>query len=293
MASVPWCAVVLDCDGVLYVGESVIPGAISTVSRLLDAGIAVYFVTNNSRVDTSAFEAKLSSLGFGFAVHGNAWSSVRACAMCISEKRPRKAFVVGSASLKKAIEALDVEVVPEPAELDRCRQMATVDSMSTYELDRQVEAVVLGFDAKFSYFDVALASMAILENDALFICTNRDHQCPVPNGRKLPGNGSLVAAVSETTRREPLVAGKPSSLILDTLFDKDIDRSRVLVVGDMWSDVAFARNAGCKAVLVLTGVASQSEADTWAQKPDIVLESIADLPGYMFSTEETTRQRVR
>lgn len=283
MASGPWRAVVLDCDGVLYVGQSVIPGAISTVSRLLDAGISIYFVTNNSRVDTAAFEAKLLALGFGFAVQGNAWSSVRACALCVSEKRPRKAFVVGSACLKKAIEAMDVEVVPTADEVQRCRQVATMDAMSTYALDPHIEAVVLGFDANFSYFDIALASMAILENEALFVCTNRDHQCPVPNGRKLPGNGALVSAVCETTRREPVVAGKPSSFILDAIFGKATDRSNVLVVGDMWSDVAFAQNGGCKAALVLTGVASQSDADTWANKPDIVLDSIADLPSYMFA----------
>ena len=51
------------------------------------------------------------------------------------------------------------------------------------------------------------------------------------------------------------------------------------MVGDMWSDVEFAHNAGCDALLVLSGVASADDARRWRglTRPDFVAPDLTAL----------------
>ena len=51
------------------------------------------------------------------------------------------------------------------------------------------------------------------------------------------------------------------------------------MVGDMWSDVEFAHNAGCDALLVLSGVASLDDARRWSgiTRPDFVAPDLTAL----------------
>ena len=121
---------------------------------------------------------------------------------------------------------------------------------------------------------MAIATRAILENNAQFVATNRDFQYPA-GGYVLPGNGALVASIVEATRREPIVTGKPSLFMLERICDQaHVDMSQVLVVGDMWSDIAFGRH--CHTALVLTGVAKADDVATWEHKPDVILDSIVN-----------------
>jgi ribonucleotide monophosphatase NagD (HAD superfamily) len=74
-------AVVLDCDGVLYLGKDcVIPGAAATLRALKEHhGQQLFLVTNNSKLDLDTFETKLEGLGLGGLVErDHLWSAVRA-----------------------------------------------------------------------------------------------------------------------------------------------------------------------------------------------------------------------
>lgn len=249
---------VLDCDGVLFRGDDAIPGAQDAV-RALWASSQVFMVTNNSRLSVADLARKLTRLNFEFKEE-NLWTSVRACAACVHAD---KAFVIGSQALKDAL-ASKMELVTPQGLLDPV----------------EARAVIVGFDSNFCYRDMAYATRAILENDASFIATNRDFQYPA-GGCVLPGNGALVASIVEATRKEPLVTGKPSPFMLDRIFEQAHvqDPASVLVVGDMWSDIAFGKR--CATALVLTGVAKMGDVRTWEEKPDVVLPSIVDIVSYV------------
>ena len=82
------------------------------------------------------------------------------------------------------------------------------------------------------------------------------------------------------------VTGKPSRFVLDAICDvHGLSPHRVLMVGDMWSDITFGKGAGCAACLVLTGVATRADAAAWTrarardplQAPDAVLASVVGL----------------
>ncbi len=278
-------AVVFDVDGVLALGENPIPGALETLTALEDAGKRLYFVTNVSSMGEEAFVQKFERLGYGrFARPGRMWTSCMATSRVLRDLQAEcdggmSAFVIGSDGLKAEIEASGVRLV-KPTLTEEERTASPVD-MSRVELDPTIRAVVVGFDVSFCYFHLAYAVRCLLELPAVkFVVPNRDYQYPV-GGVRTPGNGALVAAVVASARREPdIVAAKPSpflySLVLD---DCGIPAARTLMVGDLWSDIAFGHRAGARSVLVLSGVSKLEDANSWdgEQVPDAVLHDVRGL----------------
>lgn len=274
--------IVLDCDGVLWLGDEPLEGVAGTLRTLVEAGKRLYFVTNNSQWSTADVAAKLRRLGYGeFVTEGNVWTAVSATVGYFDEKRraaaadapPPAAFVIGSAMLKDALAAAGVRLVrPTLTEAER---LAMPDDAAGVEVDPAVRTVVVGFDRTFCYFSIAYAVRCLLENPGCeLVATNRDYQFPI-QGKRLPGAGALVAAVCAGAGREPdAVAAKPSPLMLNAIMaEAGVAPSRTLMVGDMWSDVAFGHRAGARAALVLSGVARAEDVLGWSAEaqPDAVL----------------------
>lgn len=137
-------------------------------------------------------------------------------------------------------------------------------------------------------------AVCILQNRARFVVTNADFQFPAKNGKKLPGNGSIVAALSTSVRRPPdLVVAKPSPFILERILAAtDAPPHRVLMVGDMWSDVKFGHSVGAHSALVLSGVATLDDVAAWvqpgvlpAEPAEVVPDHILDHVGGIFDGE--------
>ena len=59
--------VLLDLSGVLYVGDKLLPGALSAVQRLVDAGLPVRYITNTTRSTRQMILQRLTRLGFNIA----------------------------------------------------------------------------------------------------------------------------------------------------------------------------------------------------------------------------------
>jgi hypothetical protein len=141
--------------------------------------------------------------------------------------------------------------------------------------------VVVGFDKLLSYFHIAYAVRCLLENEGCqLIVTNRDFQFPM-KGKRLPGTGALVAAICTGARREPdVVAAKPSPFMLQSIISAaGVAPHRTLMIGDMWSDIAFGHRAGGRSALVLSGVGTLADAESWSgeNRPDAVLADVRGL----------------
>jgi 4-nitrophenyl phosphatase len=149
--------------------------------------------------------------------------------------------------------------------------------LPTYE---GVTHVVAGLDWGITYEKFKQAHYAIC-NGARFIATNLDATYPDTPTTTTPGGGALVAVLRTSTGVEPLVIGKPQTLgIAQIAAAWGVGPQDMAAVGDrLDTDVASARAFGCLAVLVLTGVTSQAEAEQaeGAVKPDRILHDLTEL----------------
>jgi glycerol-1-phosphatase len=264
--------VILDLDGVVYLGTEPIPGAADAINRLHADGRRVVYATNNAGRTPHEVATLLVSLGIT-ATADEVVTSPQAAGRLLAQRLPARApvLVVGAEALREQIDAAG---------------LTPVDSAGAEPV-----AVVQGYGPEVGWRQLAEATVAI-RGGALWVATNTDRTLPSPRG-PLPGNGALVAALSTALDRVPdVVVGKPEP----GLFVEAAARagaSRPLVVGDrLDTDVEGARRAGMDSVLVLTGVASARDVLT-APPPRRPTLLAADLNGLSTVDDSTGRWEVR
>lgn len=245
-------AFLLDLDGVVYVGDRPLPGAVEALARLRALGRAVRFITNDPIPSRAEVAERLRSLGVA-ADPGEVVSAGWATARWLAEAGVRRAFVLGSAGLRAEVEAAGVAAV-----------------------DEEPEAVVVGADPALTFAEVARACLWI-RRGARFVATNPDLTFPTPWG-PLPATGAIVRAVEAATGARPTVIGKPEPHLFRLALAGLPPGSRAVMVGDNPdTDVLGARRAGIPAILV-RGDAGASPPDD-ARRPDAVIRSLLDLFG--------------
>ena len=251
--------VAMDMDGVLYRGEQPLPGAIETLTTLRQRGVRVAFVTNNASRHRQELAAKVSSMGFTCDVD-QVWGSAYTTALYIAKTAPdARVFAVGTAGMVREMHEAGLTVVP------------------THE---GATHVVAGLDMGLTYEKLKYAHYAICQG-AQFIATNLDATYPDTLTTTTPGGGAVVAVLRTSTGVEPLVIGKPQTTGLELIADTwGVGPADIAAVGDrLDTDIAAARAFGCLAVLVLTGISTQAEAEAAGglQRPDIILPDLTGL----------------
>lgn len=250
--------VLIDLDGVLYVGDTPVPGAVETLEWLRDEGIPFRCLTNTTRRSRRAIAARLN--GFGFAVP-EAWCYTPALA---------------------AVRRLGEEGVAS------CHLIATGDIHLDFEeagirlASGAAPYVVVG-DAgdRWTYGGMNLA-FRLLVGGARLLALERDRYWRDTDGLALSA-GPFVAALEYAAGVTAEVVGKPSTAFFRlALADLGVPAERAVMGGDdIATDIGGAQAAGLGTLLVLTG---KYRPDTLAASPvvpDRVLGSIADLPALL------------
>lgn len=245
----------VDLDGVIYRGDTVLPGAQDFLDFLRRRGVSFRLVTNNATRTPQQAVEKLAGMGIK-AQAGEIFSSAMATGIYLREHvdGTRTALVVGETGLRQAVEQSGLRLVDEDGDW-----------------------VVVGLDRQATYDTLARAALA-LEKGARFVGSNPDTSFPTERGL-VPGAGALLAALVATTGRQPTVIGKPQPLLLE-LAMKDccgtLDDTAML--GDrLDTDIAAAERIGMKAVLVLTGVSTRADLENTSTPPDLVVENLPRL----------------
>ena len=75
-----------------------------------------------------------------------------------------------------------------------------------------------------------------------------------------------------------MTLGKPDpNMLLNILEQKGLEPAEIAMVGDrIYTDIAMARNAGAFGVLVLSGETSLEMAESASERPDLIVENIAE-----------------
>lgn len=232
-------AVLLDLDGVVYVGQHAVPGAVAVINILQAEGIPIRYLTNNASRPPRVVGDHLRGLGIG-ADDDDVVTSAQAAADLVAARVPpgSAVLVVGGDGLVEAL---------------RLRGLVPV---STFDDDPA--AVVQGFAPGVDWRLLHEGVRAVRAGLPWIAC-NLDRTIPTATGTG-PGNGLLVDVVRQVTGIEPLVAGKPERPLVDKAV-ATAGAKRPILVGDrLDTDVAAARAYGCDSLFVLSGVHTRLDA---------------------------------
>jgi arabinose operon protein AraL len=250
-------AAVLDLDGTVYLGDSLVPGVDAAIERLRDVVGPVRFLTNKTIARRRDYSEKLTRLGIG-ADRRHVVNSGWVTAQYVSDQYPdAEAFVVGEAPLVEEL------------------RDAGVDTTT----DAPGDLVVASMDREFDYDDVDTALRTLDGGDAPFLATNPDRTCPTESG-PIPDAAGMIGAIEGVTGRTvDEVLGKPSPRMIETtLSEVGVDPTECLMIGDrIGTDILLGERAGMTTVLVLSGVTDRESIPDASADPDYVLESLAGI----------------
>jgi len=144
-------------------------------------------------------------------------------------------------------------------------------------VDRDPDYVVVG-EGRTLNFEMAEAAVQMIRGGAKLIATNLDPNCPTQNGTR-PGCGAVVAMLEAAAGVKAFSVGKPSPVMLRAARKElDLSTDQTVVIGDtMETDIIGGVQLGYKTILVLSGGTSESDLPHYAYRPDMVVDSIADL----------------
>jgi HAD superfamily hydrolase (TIGR01450 family) len=196
------------------------------------------FVTNNASRPPAEVAQSLSGMGVR-AEPEDVLTSPQAAAVMLTDRHPpgTKVLVIGAPWLSESVS--QAGLVPVRLAAD------------------EPAAVVQGHSPETGWRELAEASIA-LRAGADWVACNVDSTLPTDRGL-LPGNGSMVAALTTATGLAPRVAGKPARPLLDAAV-RLVKSQRPLVVGDrLDTDIACAVAAEAPSLLVFTGVSRPAD----------------------------------
>jgi len=260
----------IDLDGVVWIGREPVPGSVETLRALLDAGKRIVFVTNNPGRLPEAYVERLQGLGVEVGPEQIVTAGI-AVARLAGEAAGENgtAFVLGDTPLREMVAATGTRLL-EGSDAE------------------EAAVVVVSGHRGFDYAELRTAKFA-LDRGARLFATSHDPTMPFPGG-ELPGTGAVLAAVEVASGKQATIAGKPERHLFEMAIESirgsfrtdDVQKEprdgRLAMVGDrIRSDIDGGRAAGLETVLVLSGTTSREEAEAADPAPDYVLDDLAAL----------------
>jgi 5'-nucleotidase len=144
-------------------------------------------------------------------------------------------------------------------------------------VDDEPDYVVVGEGRTFNMEMVEHAVRLILRGSKL-VSTNIDPNCPTSQGLR-PGCGAIVAMLEAATGLAAFSVGKPSPVMMRAARKElGLATDETIMIGDtMETDILGGVQMGYRTVLVLSGGTREEDLARYAYRPDLVLDSIADL----------------
>lgn len=248
----------LDLDGVVYVGAKPVPGAAETVDWLAREGVPYRFLTNTTSRPRRAIVDKLAGMG----IHTGPDQILTPASAAVAWLRRRRiAHPAVFAPDATAAEFAELDPLPGGAE-------------------HGAGAVVIGDLGEGWNFPTLNRALRLLMSDdaAPLIALGMTRYWRAEDGLRLDA-GAFVRALEYAAGRTAVVLGKPDPTFYGTAVDAlRVEADQVVMVGDdIHTDVEGAQRAGLTGVLVRSGKFSASDL-TGGVSPDAVLDSVADLP---------------
>ena len=249
--NIPIKAVLLDLDGVLYIGDKAIRGAAKVVAGLRASGYLVAGVTNTTTQSRQTILEKLEHLGIPFSeaeIHTPA-------ALAVQRIGKQTARLYVRDSLRDEFQGI------QPAK-------------------GKPDYIVMGDVGGEGYTPELLREIFLQVMDgAKLLALHKNRFWQRPDGLHLD-LGTFVAAIEYATGEQATVLGKPSREFFEGVCAAvGTSPAEALMVGDdIESDISGAMQAGLQTALVQTGKYREAFVRRTGIKANLVIPSIVDLP---------------
>ena len=248
-------ALILDMDGVLWRENTAIGDLPWIFNRFAALDLQVVLATNNGTRTPEQYIQKVSSFGVDVKKE-QIINSAMAVAHLLKQRFPNggPVYIIGEVGLSTALK-----------------------DAGFYHAEENVLSVIGGMDRAIDFNKLKRATL-LIRAGAPFYFTNPDRTYPTPEGL-IPGAGSILAALEAACDVKAIIAGKPSPALFEfALENLGTAPEHTLVVGDrLETDILGGQTVHCKTALVLSGVATAVEGNSWMPKIDLVIPELADL----------------
>ena len=244
----------IDMDGVIYSGDTVIPGAAEFIATLQKQKIPFLFMTNNSQRTPMDTVNKVAKMGIKIKEE-NVYTSAMATAWFLSFMKPNgSAYVLGEGGL-----------------------ITSLLSQGYTMVNTNPDFVVVGEGRNFTLEMVNNAVDMILSG-AKLIATNLDPS-PKKKGWANLGIKAIVKMIEEATGKQAFSVGKPSPVMMRAARKHlGLEARETIIIGDtMATDILGGVQLGYTTILTLSGVSKENVLDDYAFKPDLVVKSVAEI----------------
>jgi NagD protein len=246
---------ICDMDGVLYNGGTMIPGVRDFISWMKETDKKYLFLTNESRYTPEYLCEKLAGMGID-TDPSHYYTSALATADFLSSQSPGcSAFAIGEEGIFRALEDAGIAVD-----------------------DQDPDYVIITTGGEYSRSTLTKASR-LVKKGAKLIGTNYD-AFNLTEGGIEPDCRALAAPVEIAAGAKAYYVGKPNPLMIRTGLERlELHSYESVMIGDnMETDIISGIEAGVDTVLVLSGVTTRSEAESYPYKPGLILEGVGDIP---------------
>jgi NagD protein len=252
----------IDMDGVLYRGSELICGADEFLRQLRVRDIPFRLLTNNSQRTRRDVVAKVARMGIDVEEEHVFTSAMATARFLAQQKANGTAYVIGEGGLLTALHENGYAVV-----------------------DHEPDYVVVGEGRTFN-LQMMEAAVDMILGGAKLIATNLDPNCPTSDGLR-PGCGALVAMLETATGVRAFSVGKPSPIMMRAARKElELSTDETTIIGDtMSTDILGGVQLGFHTVLVLSGGTRLEDLPPYPYRPEVVVESLAELHEMLDKTD--------
>jgi HAD superfamily hydrolase (TIGR01458 family) len=247
-------AFLIDLDGVLYVGKNPVPGGRECLKMLDDRGYGYRFVSNSTRRCRSSVAERLKGLGYDVSAD-HIFTPPLAAIERMKELKKKRCYLLTTGDVQKDFEKAGIIVAKE-----------------------DVDFVVVGDAGKDFTFERLNEALRLILDGAKILALEMDRYWMESDGLVL-STGPFVAALEYATGKKAELMGKPSRQFFELAL-KDLGKrpeEAAMIGDDILTDVHGAQEMGMKGILVKTGKYRADLAARSGVKPDLELESLAEL----------------
>ncbi len=245
---------ICDMDGVIYHGNTLLPGVPEFVNWLNDNNKNFLFLTNSSERSPKELSNKLARMGLDISEDHFYTSALATAGFLASQCPGGSAYVIGEPGLVNALYNAGF-------------------SMNDYNPDY----VVFGETRSISYEKIEHAVM-LVQKGAKLIGTNPDLTGPTDHGI-IPACRALISPITLTTGCEAYFVGKPNPLMMRHALKKlGVSRRDAAIIGDrMDTDIIAGIESELDTVLVLSGVSDMETVKKFPYRPNYIMNGVGDV----------------